>query len=678
MRRLSVFAIIFIFAFVVIPNAVLADDPIVEVISPNGGEVVSVGHTVTIAWNASDVDGDLDSFDIQYNKSGGGWIDIDLNVAGGPDGSFEYEWEVPDDVSDEVLIAVSAFQAGDAVADVSDGVFEITKRNPEVHVTYPDGSEVLRWNDLIQITFEVNDPGGANEINLNEAYYTINDGYSWNFIASSDGDDFDIFWTIPEFNSSDCRVKVVSTDHTGLVGEAESHSNFTLTGPSESEQHFAPGWSLMSFPVIPDPDHNTIEEIFGDDFHRLFVVYGWSPDRGHFVPEVIEHGQAYFLGGTQDATVDIVDYDVYAEATHELELVRGWNMFGTPWFQRVDLLDAVVTVGLNGDAMSFEDAVDFEITGPVGYNFFHNTPDELLPGQELQRYFEHQELLPWRGYWYMALVDSVVVTIEPTGAFPTPMIDGADDATPDNWHIDFIGLAGETADVCRVGSRETATAGFNPVHDWPQPPDAPVENPIRLYFDHGAWAASAGQNFSRDIRAPFAQGATDEWTITVSTVHPTEVTIYWPEVSETIPSGNGTYFEVSITDTETNEVINLRENESYTFDANGERDFIVHVESPLSVEDKNSTLPNNFGISAIYPNPFNSTTVVNYQINNSANVKLALFDLAGREVAVLAQGNVSAGSYTSVVSGASFESGVYLLHLTSGGQSQTEKLTLIK
>ena len=89
MRRLSVFAIIFIFAFVVIPNAVLADDPIVEVISPNGGEVVSVGHTVTIAWNASDVDGDLDSFDIQYNKSGGGWIDIDLNVAGGPDGSFD-------------------------------------------------------------------------------------------------------------------------------------------------------------------------------------------------------------------------------------------------------------------------------------------------------------------------------------------------------------------------------------------------------------------------------------------------------------------------------------------------------------------------------------------------------------------------------------------------------------
>jgi len=67
MKRLSVLAIIFIFAFAVIPNTVLATDPVVEVTDPNGGEVVPVVHTITITWDASDVDGDLDSFDLHYN-----------------------------------------------------------------------------------------------------------------------------------------------------------------------------------------------------------------------------------------------------------------------------------------------------------------------------------------------------------------------------------------------------------------------------------------------------------------------------------------------------------------------------------------------------------------------------------------------------------------------------------
>ncbi len=548
---------------------------------------------------------------------------------------------------------------------------------PIVDVTYPNGAEELRIGDLIQISFSVTYGDGEGLVETSSAEYSTNNGADWTDVDDvAEGDDYDVFWTIPNDPSEECLVRVTVVDTSGDTGVDLSDGNFEIMLPAINEQHFAPGWSLISFPVIPDPDFDTLEDIFGEDFIRLFVVYGWAPDRGHFAPDTIAHGLAYFLGTTEDAELDIDEYTVNEAESHVYDLAWGWNMIGTPWFERVDLLEATVTVGIHGGPMPFGEAVEREFVGPVGYNFFHNTPDELLPDEELQRYFEHQEFLPWRGYWFMSIVDSVVLEVEPTGPYPT--IDAADDATPDNWYIDFIGVLDQTADVCRLGSREGATDGFNAVHDWPQPPDAPVENPVRLYFDHSGWGARAGENFSRDIRAPFAEGAASEWTITVSTGQPGEITIYWPELLETIPSSDGSYYEVTMTDTETDDVFNLREVESYTFNSEGDRDFAIRVETALSVTDNGSELPINFGISSIYPNPFNSTTIINYKIDNSADIKLALFDLAGREVAILAQGNLEAGNYTAALSGESFESGVYLVHLTSSNQSHTEKLTLIK
>lgn len=60
----------------------------------------------------------------------------------------------------------------------------------------------------------------------------------------------------------------------------------------------------------------------------------------------------------------------------------------------------------------------------------------------------------------------------------------------------------------------------------------------------------------------------------------------------------------------------------------------------------NPVLPREFSLEQNYPNPFNPGTTIRYHLPNAANIRLAVYDLAGREVALLATGFYAAGSYT--------------------------------
>lgn len=81
-----------------------------------------------------------------------------------------------------------------------------------------------------------------------------------------------------------------------------------------------------------------------------------------------------------------------------------------------------------------------------------------------------------------------------------------------------------------------------------------------------------------------------------------------------------------------------------------------------------------------YPNPFNPTTTISYRLDNPGRVKLTLYDVMGREVAVL-ENSIKAQGMHSLKWDASpgrFSSGVYLYKLEVGNQTMTRKLTLIK
>jgi hypothetical protein len=79
-----------------------------------------------------------------------------------------------------------------------------------------------------------------------------------------------------------------------------------------------------------------------------------------------------------------------------------------------------------------------------------------------------------------------------------------------------------------------------------------------------------------------------------------------------------------------------------------------------------------------YPNPFNPTTVIPYQLSETANVDLAVYDMAGRRVAQLVDKRQQPGQYKVTFNGQQLASGMYLIRYVSAGQQFTRKIMLIK
>jgi hypothetical protein len=99
---------------------------------------------------------------------------------------------------------------------------------------------------------------------------------------------------------------------------------------------------------------------------------------------------------------------------------------------------------------------------------------------------------------------------------------------------------------------------------------------------------------------------------------------------------------------------------------------------PTSVDQNIATPISNFTLYQNYPNPFNPSTQISYSIAKSEHVTLKVFDLLGKDVAVLFDGIRQAGQYKVTFDGAALASGVYFYQLQSGNFIETKKLLLMK
>ena len=105
-----------------------------------------------------------------------------------------------------------------------------------------------------------------------------------------------------------------------------------------------------------------------------------------------------------------------------------------------------------------------------------------------------------------------------------------------------------------------------------------------------------------------------------------------------------------------------------------------HVNPVTEVASQNasSNLPSGFKLMQNYPNPFNPTTVINYSISRSSFVTLEVYDILGRKVATLINGEKPAGNYHVEFNGSNLATGVYLYRLHAGNFSAVKKLILLK
>ena len=79
-----------------------------------------------------------------------------------------------------------------------------------------------------------------------------------------------------------------------------------------------------------------------------------------------------------------------------------------------------------------------------------------------------------------------------------------------------------------------------------------------------------------------------------------------------------------------------------------------------------------------YPNPFNPATQIKYSVPEFGFVSLKVYDMIGRETAVLVNEEKSAGNYSVTFDGSSLSSGVYFYQLKAGPYTGTRKFILLK
>ncbi|MBM3328124.1 MAG: T9SS type A sorting domain-containing protein [Calditrichaeota bacterium] len=101
------------------------------------------------------------------------------------------------------------------------------------------------------------------------------------------------------------------------------------------------------------------------------------------------------------------------------------------------------------------------------------------------------------------------------------------------------------------------------------------------------------------------------------------------------------------------------------------------VSNEAEVADDSAT-PLKFSLDAAYPNPFNAVSRVHFQLEETGAVRLAIYDLTGRETARLIDGRVEAGRHTVALDAGDFPAGVYIMKLEAGNRSAVRKLALVK
>ncbi|GEM_PF-1721557 len=141
-----------------------------------------------------------------------------------------------------------------------------------------------------------------------------------------------------------------------------------------------------------------------------------------------------------------------------------------------------------------------------------------------------------------------------------------------------------------------------------------------------------------------------------------------------------------VTNMITDSLGNILQRDTVTADVQGNITFNVGIDpllvkeipSTTSVEDEGENIPKEFLLDQNYPNPFNPTTTIRFTLQVSSFTSLKVYDVLGREVATLVNGELDAGEHSVVFDAAGLPSGVYVYRLSAGTFVQQKKMVVMR
>ena len=223
------------------------DGPEIKILSPAEEVVFSGGDKTKITWESKYLGNEL--INIYYSIDNGyNWHMISDRMV---DTGF-YIWDVPhlNDVFEDCLIKIST--NSDKAVKISQNFTIINKTN-KIRISFPNGGELLEAGSSATISWKAN----GLKSDLFKILFSNNGGYTWERIESRVLNTNEYFWSVPNIESENCKIKIIAVENEDIIDISED--NFTISkkpdlkisNPSSNSEYYfkesmAINWSTVN------------------------------------------------------------------------------------------------------------------------------------------------------------------------------------------------------------------------------------------------------------------------------------------------------------------------------------------------------------------------------------------------------------------------------------------------
>jgi hypothetical protein len=446
---------------------------------------------------------------------------------------------------------------------------------------------------------------------------------------------------------------------------------------------------MVSFPIDVSP--RTFIGIVTSNFGTTdpLSVRMWGYDNGN--TEYVEvtgseerpaSGAAYWL--IRDQTFDVFKVGggvtMPLDSAFVIDLPPGYSMVASPFPFRVSWDDMRVGSGPAPDAVS-----NLLVERPLAY-----LPDQNPP-YEVVSVFE-----PFAGYWINNISGgSLALRVPPrepqTTALARRKVEPGQTARLD-WQLHLSAFTERARDAFNYVGVHAEASDQRDIRDREDLPGTPGQA-LTLYFPHENWEQYRG-HLSIDIRnaeALTSKAGGQVWQLDIAKdfVGTPQLEVVTLQVGgvEQVPAD----MQIILLDRHLNHQINLRKQDEHRFSlerrdfVNDDEDarFLLLIGGETFVAARLAEIPSRTALQQNFPNPFNPTTVIRYDIAHNSHVKIAVFDVSGRLVRTLVNEPRNAGGHEIVWNGLNergqlVATGIYFYRLTTGSFVQTRKMVMLK
>jgi|GEM_PF-877336 len=607
-------------------------------VSPSGGEVFTSGEKMAITWNSLN----LETIDLYYSVDNGGYWGL---IADSVDASLStFNWDIPENNSNQVKIRLVYTRKTELRSEIVN-TFTILP-SPKVTLQSNLSGAFLKSgaNQLLEWFVE-----NISAVNL---FYSSDGGTVWNEIALNiPSTTRSHNWVVPQLNSKNCRIKVVSSVNPDLSNSSAGY--FTIYTYSESISLV----NTWQFGDIKDINNYRLVSMPGNTTENLVNVISGKH---------IEEWNAYWDNGND------VNYQVQYDGSEIFKFQPGkgfWVLSKNP-------------INLNKQlaAVTIDSTLIFNVSVHRGWNIIGNPfakslnwseirSINSLPQNRLIYYWDGKwnfptQMEPFKGYYFfnednrsnLKFVYPVEASLAKTGM--------------ENQFRNFsagISISFGENEIFAVFN-EAATTGLD-TNDYLLPGITfsnknlsflrdTEDGKKRQLFIESQPMDSLGNSFR--IRATNTSGEAAHLQIK-------------PRVDL---GANNIY----LLDEKYQEFIDVRSKDKFTIIPQEEsRYYTLLIGSDGFIKSvMTKYLPTEYILYQNYPNPFNPETSIKYALPEDSQLKIKLYDILGNEVITLFEGEEPAGVHTRTFDLSSFASGVYLYRMETRNKSFVKKMVLMK